>query len=49
VSAISGASKMMPRKVIEEIGHLEIAYSTIKSCDYCKRDFVDGGYYNHYY
>lgn len=44
---LSGASKMMPRKVIEEIGYLDNRLFYHVDADYCKR-IADGGYYNYY-
>lgn len=44
---LSGASKMMPRKVIEEIGYLDNRMFYHVDADYCKR-IADAGYRNYY-
>ena len=44
---ISGAAKMMPRKVIDEVGHLDSRLFYHVDADYCKR-IVDAGYKCYY-
>jgi len=44
---LSGASKMMPRKVIDEIGYLDTRMFYHVDADYCKR-IADAGYFCYY-
>ena len=44
---LSGASKMMPRKVVDEVGHLDSRMFYHVDADYCKR-IVDAGYKCYY-
>ena len=44
---ISGAAKMMPRKIIDEVGHLDGRFFYHVDADYCKR-ITDAGYKCYY-
>jgi GT2 family glycosyltransferase len=44
---LSGASKMMPRKIVDEIGHLDTRMFYHVDADYCKR-IADAGYRCYY-
>jgi N-acetylglucosaminyl-diphospho-decaprenol L-rhamnosyltransferase len=44
---LSGASKMMPRKVIDEVGYLDSRMFYHVDADYCKR-IAEAGYQNYY-
>jgi N-acetylglucosaminyl-diphospho-decaprenol L-rhamnosyltransferase len=44
---LSGASKMMPRKVVDEVGHLDSRMFYHVDADYCKR-IADSGYKCYY-
>lgn len=47
VGYLSGASKMMPRRVIDEVGYLDSRMFYHVDADYCKR-IAGAGYHNYY-